>query len=734
MSIDLRIKTFKSMVGRTILDRYELQDLLGFGGMGAVFKGLQVAVNRPVAIKLLPKLDPLTAARFHREAKTASKLAHPNTITVFDFGTTQEGFLFLVMEYLEGRTLGNILKEVGPLPPRRAVHISNQICRSLSEAHAAGIVHRDIKPDNIFLINRNDDPDFIKVLDFGIAKVMAGDDPDDDLTQQGRIVGTPRYMAPEQVLGLTVDHRADIYSLGCILYQMLTGKPPFDDSSTAMLMMKHAHEQPSEFMYRMAQASAEVIPPGLEAVVMKALNKRPEARQQTVDMLRTALELVMPTTGSVYTPPEMAQSAPHGAMEAIAASGAWQSQHRPSGAWPQQPSSPRTPSPDDPSSPSHPSLSHPALMPHPGLPSGGWPRQTPMPHQAQVPSGAWAVSVNPHAVSGQQPAMTPIGTTAPMAVSGAHPPMNVSGAHPPMNTPNPAYTPGPSDSDVQWPPPGENKGNGKLFGIVALVLLLLIGAGATFYILSGDPEAPQTHPNAAAAQDTNNLPSTIRLTIQSTPSGAIILANGDKPIGETPTVIEVRKDLTDVQYTLRLEGHQSVTRNFTVADLPEGGYNWQVEMVKAQPVADKAEPPKEEDPQEDTKPGNDNADEASAAANKTIPKVRNRNPRNRQPRKAPKEDTTPVAQDPPPADPPKEAPQKPVENPAAAAQTDAKEPKAETKPVKKDTKPNVPTLDGGKGTKKPNVPTLDGGGSKKPNVPTLDGGGGSKKPNVPTLQ
>jgi serine/threonine protein kinase len=296
--VDLRTKTFMGMEGSLLADRYELHNLLGSGGMGAVFRGTQKAVGRHVAVKVLPRIDPLTAARFQREARTVSKLSHPNTITVFDFGQSEEGYLFLVMEYLEGRTLRELIKDGGALPPRRAVHIVHQICRSLSEAHANGIVHRDIKPDNIFLIHRDDDPDFVKVLDFGIAKAMYGDDPDDDITQQGRIVGTPRYMSPEQVLGLPVDHRADIYSLGIILYQLLTGSPPFDDSSTAMLMMKHAHEMPPPLAEKLSTEAMAQMPAGLEAVVMKAISKRPETRQQTIDMMRTELELVMPSVNS----------------------------------------------------------------------------------------------------------------------------------------------------------------------------------------------------------------------------------------------------------------------------------------------------------------------------------------------------------------------------------------------------------------------------------------------------
>ncbi len=290
---DQRRDLYDQLVGKPIAGgRFQITKLLGFGGMGAVYEALQLNMNRPVALKLIPTHDPTTVARFEREALTISQLRHPNTITVFDFGKTEDGFLFLSMELLHGLTLSDIVKAVGPLPPRRAIHIASQICRSLNEAHHAGIVHRDIKPDNIILITVDNDDSVVKVLDFGIAKAVMGDD-DVQLTGDGRIIGTPRYMSPEQILAESLDHRSDIYSLGCIIFEMLTGVPPFQQSSTTALMISHTQDAPPAFAQRLSGPNLDKIPPYLEGVVRRALAKDPNDRPQTTEELRVELEDAM---------------------------------------------------------------------------------------------------------------------------------------------------------------------------------------------------------------------------------------------------------------------------------------------------------------------------------------------------------------------------------------------------------------------------------------------------------
>ena len=289
---DQRKQLYEQLVGQPVANgRFEITSLLGFGGMGAVYEAIQKNMDRKVALKLIPTHDPTIVARFEREALTISKLVHPNTITVFDFGQSEDGFLFLSMELLEGTTLTDEIKR-GPMTARRAVHIASQMCRSLAEAHRAGIVHRDIKPDNIILISVDDDPDVVKVLDFGIAKAVMGED-DVQLTGDGRIIGTPRYMSPEQILAEPLDHRSDIYSLGCILFEMLCGAPPFQQSSTTALMISHTQDPPPAFAAQLDTGSMSHIPPGLERVVRRALAKHPDDRPRDCDQLREELEAAM---------------------------------------------------------------------------------------------------------------------------------------------------------------------------------------------------------------------------------------------------------------------------------------------------------------------------------------------------------------------------------------------------------------------------------------------------------
>jgi eukaryotic-like serine/threonine-protein kinase len=269
-----------------------------------VYEAVQAPMDRKVALKLIPSSDPTAAARFEREAYTISKLSHPNTVTLYDFGQANDGYLYLAMEHLTGQTLTDEIRASGPLGPERTVHIANQICRSLGEAHRMGIIHRDVKPDNMFLISVDTDHDYVKVLDFGIAKAVAGEE-DVSLTADGRIIGTPRYMSPEQILAQPVDHRADIYSLGCIIFEMLCGGPPFEQNSTAALMMSHAQQPPPSFAERLTEDQLRAIPHGLENVVRRAMAKNPAQRPQTTDDLRKELEQAL-RIHSAYATGQMA--------------------------------------------------------------------------------------------------------------------------------------------------------------------------------------------------------------------------------------------------------------------------------------------------------------------------------------------------------------------------------------------------------------------------------------------
>jgi serine/threonine-protein kinase len=281
------------LIGTTLLDRVRIERPIARGGMGKVYYGEQVGMKRPCAIKIL---DPRLAGdgnvaefarRFLLEASTAAKLTHQNVVTIFDYGETVDGSCFIAMEYLQGRTLSEEMKRNGRLAPERAIHVARQVCRALREAHTLGVVHRDMKPGNVFLLKKDDDDDFVKVLDFGLVK-EASTPEGQDHTQIGQIMGSPRYMAPEQVQGKHVDARTDIYSLGAMLYAMLAGRPPFDKATELATMMAQVSDPPPAIA---TVAPEAVLPMGLEAVVMKCLAKNPDDRFSSMEELITALRL-----------------------------------------------------------------------------------------------------------------------------------------------------------------------------------------------------------------------------------------------------------------------------------------------------------------------------------------------------------------------------------------------------------------------------------------------------------
>ncbi len=273
------------MIGQVLGGKYRVVRLLGEGGMGAVYEGEQPlgTAKRKVAIKTLhPHLsrDPKIKARFEREVGTIAELEHPNTIQVYDFGTTAEGILFIVMEFLQGKSLADALEKGGPMAPERVVNILSQVCGSLEEAHGRGIVHRDLKPDNVVLVERAGKKDFVKVLDFGIAKRSKEEDKDEQkLTQQGMVLGTPPYMSPEQFTGRPIDSRSDIYSLGVMTYEMLSGKLPFK-ADTAWEWATQHMTQPPIPIESLPEASRATEP--MRAALRKALAKSPDDRFQTV--------------------------------------------------------------------------------------------------------------------------------------------------------------------------------------------------------------------------------------------------------------------------------------------------------------------------------------------------------------------------------------------------------------------------------------------------------------------
>lgn len=278
------------LVGHTLDEKYRLEEQLGIGGMGTVYRARHLLIDRPVAVKVLNQRfveDEAARTRFRREARAAGRLQHVNAVTVTDFGESHDGYVYLVMELLEGRTLRDVLAKEAPLDVARSVSLMLQVSAAVAAAHEAGIIHRDLKPANIFIVQRAEVPAVVKVLDFGIAKLAAESFEEDDpmtLTQVGVMIGTPRYMSPEQCDGLDLTPAADVYSLGCILYEMLTGTVPFSGSTPLAIAMKQTSEIP-----RSPREFVSTIPPALEQVVLHTLEKKPEDRPANAAEFRKEL-------------------------------------------------------------------------------------------------------------------------------------------------------------------------------------------------------------------------------------------------------------------------------------------------------------------------------------------------------------------------------------------------------------------------------------------------------------
>ncbi len=277
------------MIGKTLDGRYLIEATLGEGGMGVVYRGKHKVIDKKVAIKILRgemARDKEMTDRFLQEAKAASSIGNPHIVDISDFGILPGGETYFVMEYLNGVGLGDSMHTDRPMKVVRLVHIAKQIAQGLSAAHAAGIVHRDLKPDNVILINRGVDKDFVKVLDFGIAKVGG---EASKITRAGSVFGTPHYMSPEQAAGGNVDLRTDIYALGVILYEMAAGKVPFDADNFMGILTQHMYKAPVPIRALVPQPQPDM-PPGLDAIILKCLSKKSDGRYATMDELVEDLE------------------------------------------------------------------------------------------------------------------------------------------------------------------------------------------------------------------------------------------------------------------------------------------------------------------------------------------------------------------------------------------------------------------------------------------------------------
>jgi serine/threonine protein kinase len=276
---------------------YRLGELLGRGGMGEVYLATHRMLARPAAIKLIrpevlaagdAAMAQTAVARFRREAEAAARLRSPHTVELYDFGVTEDGTFYLVMELLEGENLERLVRRQGPLEPARAIHILRQVCESLEEAHSYGLVHRDIKPANIHLGRLGLREDFVKVLDFGLVRSFGGPSEESLTGAAGMTPGTPAYMAPEMAHDRTVDGRADLYSLGCVAYYLLTGRLVFEGDTPLQTILKHLQQPPEP----PSSVTDRPIPPALDELVLACLAKRPEDRPASAAELSQRLAQV----------------------------------------------------------------------------------------------------------------------------------------------------------------------------------------------------------------------------------------------------------------------------------------------------------------------------------------------------------------------------------------------------------------------------------------------------------
>jgi serine/threonine-protein kinase len=290
---------YDPLIGSTIDGRYIVDSVLGEGGMGMVYAGRHAIIDKRVAIKVLRKeaaAEQTSAQRFLAEAKAASKIGQQNIVDITDFGVLPDGHAYFVMEFLDGPTLGKVVSKGGPIAPARAAQIAMQVCKGLHAAHQKGIVHRDLKPENIFVLSREAAGDFVKIVDFGIARDTTATKR---LTVAGMVMGTPEYMAPEQASGQETDHRVDQYALGCIMYEMLTGHTPFRGENPMQTLTKHVFDAvplPSKARPDL------VIPAKLEAIIMRTLAKKRDERYADLNQLMEALAAEEPRLREIMVP------------------------------------------------------------------------------------------------------------------------------------------------------------------------------------------------------------------------------------------------------------------------------------------------------------------------------------------------------------------------------------------------------------------------------------------------
>ena len=450
----------QSLAGQVIDGRYRLTTLLGQGGMGEVYVGEHIRITKKVAIKFLHheiSADPEALGRFQQEAQSASSIGHRNIVTIDDFGTLDDGRVFLCMEYLAGVSMSDAMLAPGGLEPVRALNLMGQVCDGLSAAHAKGIVHRDMKPENVFITQPDDMPELVKILDFGIAKVISNDEQ--NLTKTGTVFGTPHYMSPEQAMGQKdrIDQRADIYSMGVMLFEIFTGQLPFKAESFMGILSQHITAPPPA---PNTVTPGKNIPQQVEEVILKAMAKEPEQRFATAAEMRGVLDSVRETLApgsGTYQPTPSAPPA-IGVATGVAQPGG-------------QPSIPATMA---------------------AVPTG--------PGMAAAPSGPQAAAI-PATMAGVQTGPNPM--AQPQTGPGMQP--QVAGGYP-------ATGPGMQPGGAQVPvitapvtPHQPKKGNaGLIIGLIVGLVILLGGGGAAAYFLGLIPGTGKDGDTVAAVDGDNN--------------------------------------------------------------------------------------------------------------------------------------------------------------------------------------------------------------------------------------